>query len=108
MKGLERDLDLDRKPVETTTGTALTGEKVEVKIPAKFIGKPVSDLINHPSHYTFGKIEVIEVIEDWKLPYHLACVLKYIARAGKKVGSPAIVDLRKAKWYLDRLLDKLE
>jgi len=39
-----------------------------------------NDNINHPSHYTFGKIEPIDVIEDWGLPYHLGNTVKYIAR----------------------------
>ena len=63
------------------------------------------DTINHPPHYTFGKIEVITAIEDWGLGYHLGNAIKYIARAGLK-GSP-IEDLKKARWYLDRAIDKL-
>ena len=30
-----------------------------------------NDPVNHPAHYTTGKIEVIDYIEDQKLPYHL-------------------------------------
>ena len=63
-----------------------------------------SDTINHPSHYTFGKIEVIDVIEDWELPYHLGNVVKYVARAGKKNKDKKIEDLEKAKWYLERYI----
>lgn len=63
------------------------------------------DLINHPPHYTSGKIEVITAIEDWGLGFHLGNAVKYIARAGLK-GSP-IEDLKKARWYLDRAIDKL-
>lgn len=66
----------------------------------------MSDPINHPSHYTFGKYEVIDVIEDWNLPFHLACVVKYIARAGKKDN--AVQDLLKARWYLERYLSNLQ
>ena len=60
------------------------------------------DRINHPKHYTAGNIEPIDVIEDWKLGYHLGCVIKYIARAPYK-GTP-LEDLKKARWYLDRLI----
>lgn len=46
--------------------------------------KVKNDSVNHPAHYTDGKIEVIDFIEDKKLGYHLGNVVKYIARAGKK------------------------
>lgn len=51
------------------------------------------DVINHPSHYTRGKIEVIDFIEDQQLPYHLGNVIKYIARAGYK--GDKLEDLKK-------------
>jgi hypothetical protein len=62
--------------------------------------------INHPSHYTFGKYEVIDVIEDWKLSYHLGNVIKHIARSSHK--GKQIEDLEKAAWYLKRQIDKLK
>jgi len=61
------------------------------------------DVINHPSHYTRGKIEVIDFIEDQQLPYHLGNVIKYIARAGHK--GDKLEDLKKARWYLDRYIN---
>ena len=61
------------------------------------------DVINHPSHYTRGKIEVIDFIEDQQLPYHLGNVIKYIARAGYK--GDKLEDLKKARWYLDRYIN---
>lgn len=67
---------------------------------------PTKDSINHPPHYTFGKLEVIDVIEDWGLSFHLAQVVKYVARSKHK-GSE-LEDLKKAKWFLDRLISKLE
>lgn len=71
--------------------------------------KPVqNDPVNHPSHYTSGKIEVIDFIEDQKLPYHLGNVLKYICRAGKKDPTKMLEDLEKAQWYLDRYICWLE
>ena len=60
------------------------------------------DVINHPSHYTRGKIEVIDFIEDQQLPYHLGNVIKYIARAVYK--GDKLEDLKKARWYLDRYI----
>ena len=38
------------------------------------------DNVNHPAHYTYGSIEVIDVIEGLGLPYHLGNAVKYIAR----------------------------
>lgn len=67
---------------------------------------PKPDLINHPPHYTYGGIETIDVIEAWNLNYHLGNALKYISRADHK-GSK-LSDLRKARWYLDREISRLE
>jgi len=61
------------------------------------------DAVNHPPHYNAGPIEVIDVIEGFKLGFHLGNVVKYILRAPHK--GAAIQDLKKAKWYLDRLID---
>jgi Zn finger protein HypA/HybF involved in hydrogenase expression len=63
------------------------------------------DVINHPSHYTRGKIEVIDFIENQQLPYHLGNVIKYIARAGYK--GDKLEDLKKARWYLDRYINEV-
>lgn len=63
-------------------------------------------VINHPQHYTMGKYEVIDVIEDWKLPYHLGNVIKYVARSPYK--GRQLDDLKKARWYLDRYIQLLE
>lgn len=68
----------------------------------------MADAVNHPSHYTDGKIEVIDYIEDKKLGYHLGNVVKYISRAGKKDGNSELQDLKKARWYLDRKIQTLE
>lgn len=73
---------------------------------AKTLGEPKQeDVINHPSHYTRGKIEVIDFIEDQQLPYHLGNVIKYIARAGYK--GDKLEDLKKARWYLDRYIKEV-
>nr|MBQ4455143.1 DUF3310 domain-containing protein [Clostridia bacterium] len=65
------------------------------------------DNINHPAHYTFGSIEVITAIEDWKLPYHLGNAVKYIARAGRKDPAKTEEDLAKAVWYINRYIEYL-
>lgn len=66
------------------------------------------DPVSNPSHYTSGKIEVIDFIEDQCLSYHLGNVVKYVARAGKKDPSKELQDLEKAAWYLNRAIEKLK
>jgi hypothetical protein len=58
------------------------------------------DLVNHPSHYTQGKLEVIDIIEDSGLDYLLGNCIKYILRAKHK--KHFLTDLEKAQWYLAR------
>ena len=69
---------------------------------------PSDDVVNRPKHYTDGKIEVIEFIEDKKLGFCLGNAIKYIARAGKKDPTKEIEDLKKARWYIERRLKELE
>lgn len=67
-----------------------------------------NDPVNRPSHYTDGKIEVIDFIEDKKLGFCLGNAIKYIARAGKKEKDKEAQDIKKAIWYLNRYLKELE
>ena len=62
--------------------------------------------ISHPKHYNAGKIEVIDAIEEWKMGFCDGNVIKYVARHRHK-GKP-IEDLKKAKWYLERLIQQYE
>ena len=68
----------------------------------------MSDIINHPRHYTLGKIEVIDFIEDKGLNFNLGNVVKYVARCGRKkspgksMDAKALEDLKKARWYIER------
>jgi hypothetical protein len=76
-------------------------------------GNPINiqDAVNHPSHYTQGKIECIDAIEESTkglLGIAAVCVanvIKYIWRYKFKNG---IEDLKKARWYLDKLIDHEE
>lgn len=67
----------------------------------------MNDAVNHPSHYTDGKIEVIDFIEQKNLNFHRGNAVKYIARAGKKDSEKEVEDLRKAVWYLNREITRL-
>lgn len=62
------------------------------------------DKVNHPNHYNTGTIEVITVIEDWKLNFNLGNSIKYIARCEHKENKKQ--DLEKAKWYIEREIRK--
>ena len=72
-----------------------------------------SDAVNSPSHYTRGSTEAIDIIEDaiQDAPSPVegmlqGQVLKYLLRLWLKENS--VQDAKKAKWYLDRLISKLE
>ena len=62
----------------------------------------MSDMVNHPDHYTSGKIEVIDFIEDQRLGFNLGNVVKYVSRSGKKKSKGRSLERKKARWYLDR------
>ena len=68
--------------------------------------EPKQDNVNHPAHYTQGRFEVIDVIEDTLgtdsfKGYCIGNVIKYVLRHEYKGGTE---DLQKAQWYLNRLL----
>lgn len=64
--------------------------------------------VDHPAHYGGGgnPYEAIKVIEAWDLGFCLGNTVKYIARAGKK--DDVVTDLKKARWYLDREIQRIE
>lgn len=78
---------------------------------AKELSKAIPDyIIDHPPHYTTGKFEVIDYIQD-KLGtemfegFCIGNVLKYVSRYRLKGG---LEDLKKAAWYLNRIIKTLE
>ena len=65
------------------------------------------DPINHPNHYNINKdgekaIETFSYIRSWKMDYPESNIVKYVTRWKDKNG---IEDLKKAKQYLDKLID---
>lgn len=66
----------------------------------------MSDSVNHPDHYQGQGIEVIDIIDSFDLDFYRGNIVKYILRADKKGNE--IKDLHKAKWYLDKLIQKME
>ena len=71
----------------------------------------VPDMVNHPQHYNQGGIECIDALKAatvGKRGIEAVCVanvIKYLWRYEEKNG---IEDVRKAKWYIERLLKELE
>lgn len=64
------------------------------------------DKINSPLHYKVGGIETIDFIEAKNLGYNLGNVVKYISRADHKDSK--LDNLKKAQWYLNRAVSKME
>lgn len=52
--------------------------------------------------------EPVKVIRAWNLGFCLGNVLKYIARAGRKPGTSALGDLKKAATYLALEIEAIE
>lgn len=71
----------------------------------------LKDNVNHPAHYTAGKVECIDALEaatDGLNGIEAVCTanaVKYLWRWKRKNGRE---DLEKARWYIDHLLDHLE
>ena len=63
----------------------------------------LNDIVNHPKHYTNGKIEPIDFINGNDMDYLEGNIIKYISRYKFKNG---IEDLRKARFYLDMLIER--
>lgn len=77
-------------------------------------GRPIklaenSDNVSHPSHYAEGWSNGAEVID---LTEHLSfCagnVVKYVCRAGRKDPGKHVEDLEKARWYIDREIERVK
>ena len=66
------------------------------------------DTVNHPSHYNYGDIEVIDFIEQVtkhynpNVAYHIGNAIKYLARSPHKNGKE---DVDKARWYIERAFE---
>ena len=71
---------------------------------------PKPDMVNRPPHYNTTSIECIDAIQAATgdgYQYHLqGTILKYVWRYRYK-GKP-LEDLKKARWYLDRLIEDYE
>jgi len=67
--------------------------------------QPKSANYSHPEHYNTGKIGVWDFVADQGLDFFAGNVVKYVSRAGKKVGESRLSDLQKARTYIQKMID---
>lgn len=100
------------KRIERITGQKILETKRELEDLARWEANEFwtpgnePEYVDHPDHYNQGKFEVIDVIEDWNLGFEAGNAVKYIARYKHK--GKAVQDLQKARWYIDRLIQRIE
>lgn len=63
--------------------------------------------VNHPKHYNShpSGVECIVIVEH--MTFNIGNTIKYLWRSGLKNGTPTKEDLLKARWYLDREIERL-
>ena len=84
----------------------LNTEEVAASYVQQLEGLARYEAVNSPAHYNQGTIEVIDAIEDWGLDFNAGNVVKYVARHQHK--TEPLEDLKKARWYLDRIIEGFE
>lgn len=92
-----------------TTDKALNN-LTATRVPPQFQDEPEPEKVNHPAHYG-GKddpFEVLKIIEHYDLGFATGNALKYLLRAGRKPGEPYADDLKKAAFYLNREIERVE
>ena len=89
-----------------TEGTETCGNYYPEWVLKITTGVMFKETVNHPNHYNIVGIEVIDFIESWNLGFSLGNAIKYIARAPYK--NDELEDLKKARWYIDREIQRLE
>ena len=87
------------------------GQEDDMLVTQDEIEHPFTDRVHSPSHYTAGKTEAIDIIEDAiksapnvESGFLQGQVLKYLLRMWLK-DNP-MEDAKKAQWYLTRLIEK--
>lgn len=105
--------DLDAEPCCKCRNSEIVGTDEYAKKPFLWKGQDdifddVNDPVNHPSHYTRGKIEVADFIADQKLNFDRGNAVKYLCRAGAKDPEKEIQDLEKAIWYIKHEIKTLK
>lgn len=103
-----RVYDIARKSEFTVSDDGV--DEGQINIIAQREPVAANDVVNHPSHYTQGGIECIDAIKAatvGKTGIDAVCVanvIKYLWRYEEKGGLESV---RKARWYLERLINEL-
>lgn len=95
---------------QVTDAARDSAERIELSQAVDEMMELVPDSIDHPAHYTAGSIEMIDYLQE-KLSgemfegFCIGNALKYLSRYRMKGG---LEDLKKAKWYLNRIISAME
>lgn len=99
-----------QKPIDTTLRPLIKSPEERTKPPWEYPeGEALRitvDQVNHPPHYQLPGMEVIEITKH--LNFCRGNAVKYTVRAGKKDPAKEIEDLKKAIWYLDCEIKRLQ
>jgi hypothetical protein len=107
--------DFEKKGVRITNVESLSkyiadAVKTEIDLLSSHVSSPdfrrmPLDMVNRPPHYNMGKIEVSDFIADQKMDFFEGNIVKYVSRHKFKNG---LEDLKKAQWYLTKLIKLTE
>lgn len=85
-----------------------SGRLDHVKLEDYFRAKDeAADAVNHPSHYNqYEGVEIIQIVRH--MSFNLGNVVKYVTRAKFKNPENELEDLKKARWYLQDEITRIE
>ena len=103
---------IKKEKAENMATKKKTSNEEEYIIPEEKIKEMMKqkENVNHPSWYGSkdDPYETIKVIQAWGLNFPLGNAVKYISRAGKKDPTKTVEDLRKALFYIQYEIDRIE
>ena len=67
-----------------------------------------TDPVNHPPHYNSHPSGIEAIVITRHHNFNIGNVIKYLWRVGLKDGAPSLQDLKKAQWYLNDEIKKIE
>lgn len=91
--------------VRTVNQRQIVLNKIYYELVEEYQPKHMKENVDHPVHYNKG-IETIDYIESWEMNFNRGNIIKYVTRSPYK--GKELEDLKKARFYLDREIAKLE
>lgn len=91
--------------VRTVNKGQIVLNKFYYELVEEYQPKHMKESVEHPVHYNKG-IETIDYIESWEMNFNRGNIIKYVTRSPYK--GKELEDLKKARFYLDREIAKLE